>query len=634
MPSEPVAVTLLVVGVLDKWIAPEGSMLDRKISRLSDHLLVYHGSINVGILRDENRTLLMDLGDGDVQSSLDKLRIAEVESVLFTHHHRDQASGVWRLAKDGVKIGVPAQERAWFESVETFWNDPSTRWHIYNVHPHNLMLPESVPVTHAYKERDVINWGGAKISVLDTPGHTDGSISYLVEVDGARFIFCGDVIYNEGQIWELYSLQKGETTTDYHGFLGSRKQLKASLLKLREIDASALIPSHGRIMDKPAEAIDALIGRLDECYDKYVAISALRHYFPEMFAEFEGKAGHMPIRDGKAVPEFLRHYGTTWLIISQTGEAFAMDCGSKDVIKQVQALQTEISGVTGLWITHYHDDHVDAIPEFQKAFKCPVYADLSIVSVVENPRGFRTPCISPVLVHVDCPTEDGQSWAWNEFKMTAYHFPGQTYYHGGLLVEGRGLRMFFAGDSFTMSGIDDYCSGNRNWLGKETGFDRCLKLIQDLKPTHIFNCHVDKAFKFTQREIQFMRDNLAQREIIYGQLFPWDSPNYGMDEHWVRCYPYEQDAVAGGKVSLRVDITNHSAFQRHAVCRPVLPRAWNVELEAKSFWISAKSDGSLTFSFEVPENAAPKRTVIPVEVTYDGHPLGQFREAMLVIKNM
>jgi len=607
--------------------------MSEKFSRLSEHLFVHHGAINVGIMCNGDQALLIDSGGGSVRSTLDSLGISDVGSVLFTHHHRDQASGVAEMARNGVEICVPAQERAWFEAAETYWNDPKTRWHLYDIHPHSLMLAESVQVSRTCKEGDVIEWGDARISVLDTPGHTDGSVSYVVEIDGSRFAFCGDIIYDKGQIWELYSLQKkGETSTDYHGFLGSRKQLRESLLKLSEVDT--LIPSHGNIMDEPAAAIDALFERLDECYDKYVAISALRHYMPSIFTEFEGREGHMTIREGKAAPDFLRHYGTSWLIISQTGEAFVMDCGSPNVIKNIKVLQEsgEISGVAGIWVTHYHDDHVDAIPEFLKSFQCPVYADGSVADVLENPRGFRTPCISPAQVQVDHRTEDGESWTWNEFRMTAYHFPGQTYNHGGLLVEGRDVRMFFAGDSFTMSGIDDYCSGNRNWLGKGVGFDRCLELMQELKPTHIFNCHVGSAFDFTDEQLRFMRDNLAQRERLYGQLFPWDSPNYGMDEYWVRCYPYEQDAPVGETVSLRVDITNHSPSERRAVCRPILPDLWGVEIEPKSVSIPAKSDGYISFSITVPESAKPARTVIPVDVIYDGRVLGQFREAALVIK--
>ena len=155
-------------------------------------------------------------------------------------------------------------------------------------------------------------------------------------------------------MWELYSLQKGQQTSDYHGFLGARDELTESLEKVRLASPTALIPTHGVVMHTPDRAIDALLQQLAHCYDKYVAISALRHYFPKLFAEFEGSAGHMPIREGKPPPEFLRHFGTTWMIISENGEAFVMDCGSPNVIKQIQQLQadSQISEVTQFWVTH------------------------------------------------------------------------------------------------------------------------------------------------------------------------------------------------------------------------------------------------------------------------------------------
>jgi glyoxylase-like metal-dependent hydrolase (beta-lactamase superfamily II) len=610
----------LCFGILGCLLCDQGGIMS--ITRISEHLYVHHGVINVGILRDGDRALLIDFGDGSVKSSLNELGIKTVEAVLFTHHHRDQASGF----TGKMRVGVPMQEYKWFAEVESYWNDPSYRWHIYNVHPSNLMLTESIPVTDSYKEGDTIKFGNATISVIDTPGHTDGSISYVVDVDGSRFIFSGDVIYSKGKIWELYSMQKGgDFVGDYHGFLGSRKQLEDSLLKILDQSPKTIIPSHGEIIDDPKDAVKSLTDRLDVCYDRYVAISALRYYFPAMFEEFNGRKNHMPIRSGKAVPECLRHYGTSWLIVSQNKEIFVMDCGSRDVINKIKELQQngEVTSVTGLWVTHYHDDHVDAIPEFQQAFDCPTYVDVRMADILENPRAYRLPCISPSVIKVTNHTEDGESWTWNEFKMTAYHFPGQTYYHDGLLVEGQGVRMFFAGD---------YCSGNRNWLGKGVGFDRCLALMQELKPTHIFNCHVDPAFDFTDDEINFMRANLTEREKIYGELFPWDSPNYGMDEYWVRCYPYEQDVTSGKSVEMRVEITNHSAVERQAVCRPILPKSWGIEVEPKSAVIPAKSDGYIAFSFVVPDNVPSGLVVVPIELTYGDRPLGQFREAMLVVK--
>ena len=615
--------------------------MQTQFSQLSSSLFVHHGNCNVGILHAGARALLIDCGNGDVQVTLQTLGITQIDTILFTHHHRDSTSGVTMLAQSKTRIGAPAAERPWFEAVETFWDDPQMRWHLYNVHPHNLMLAESIRLHAAYGAGDQLQWEEATITVFATPGHTDGSLAYQVDVDGQRFIFCGDTIYAPGQLWDLYSLQKqDQTSTDYHGFLGDRKRLLQSLDQLVAQQPAALIPTHGVIMHEPALAVAQLRQGIEQAYDRYVAIAALRHYFPWVFTEFAGRADHMPIRPGKPVPDFLRHFGTTWMIIAANGEALVMDCGSPAIVKTLQQCQAdgEITQVTACWVTHYHDDHVDAMPEFQAAFPCPTYAVDVVADVVEAPRAFRLACISPAVTRIDHRTREGERWTWNEFQLTAYTFPGQTYYHGGLLVEGRGLRLFFAGDSFTMAGIDDYCMGNRNLLGANVGYDRCLALISELQPTHIFNCHVMDAFDFTAEEIRFMRANLAERETLYTALVAWDHANYGLDEHWVRCYPYEQDVVAGQLVKLRVEFTNHSAGAKVAQCRPILPRTWAQVIETQQVTIAAHSDGVVDFSISIPSDASklsqthtPKRIVIPVEITYAGQPLGQFREAIFVL---
>ena len=615
--------------------------MQTQFSQLSSSLFVHHGNCNVGILHAGARALLIDCGNGDVQVTLQTLGITQIDTILFTHHHRDSTSGVTMLAQSKTRIGAPAAERPWFEAVETFWDDPQMRWHLYNVHPHNLMLAESIRLHAAYGAGDQLQWEEATITVFETPGHTDGSLAYQVDVDGQRFIFCGDTIYAPGQLWDLYSLQKqDQTSTDYHGFLGDRKRLLQSLDQLVAQQPAALIPTHGVIMHEPALAVAQLRQGIEQAYDRYVAIAALRHYFPWVFTEFAGRADHMPIRPGKPVPDFLRHFGTTWMIIAANGEALVMDCGSPAIVKTLQQCQAdgEITQVTACWVTHYHDDHVDAMPEFQAAFPCPTYAVDVVADVVEAPRAFRLACISPAVTRIDHRTREGERWTWNEFQLTAYTFPGQTYYHGGLLVEGRGLRLFFAGDSFTMAGIDDYCMGNRNLLGANVGYDRCLALISELQPTHIFNCHVMDAFDFTAEEIRFMRANLAERETLYTALVAWDHANYGLDEHWVRCYPYEQDVVAGQLVKLRVEFTNHSAGAKVAQCRPILPRTWAQVIETQQVTIAAHSDGVVDFSISIPSDPSklnqthnPKRIVIPVEITYAGQPLGQFREAIFVL---
>lgn len=623
--------------------AADSSKGKSAVVQLSEHLAVYGGPIQVGILRDGAKALLIDCGDGRVLEVLKDLGVASIEQVLFTHHHRDQACGAQALVDRGARLVVPSAERDHFDKVPAYWSNPASRWHIYNQHPHHLMLAEPVPVHAVAADGQTMAWGPAKIQVLATPGHTDGSVSYLVEVDGRRVAFCGDAIYDAGKLWELYSLQKGGARisdkgeakiSDYHGFLGARPQLAKSLTRIKDLRADLLVPSHGRIMADPPRAIDALLERLERCYDKYVAISALRHYFPQMFAEYAGRKDHMALRPGKPVPECLRHFGTSWVLVSQDKAAFVMDCGSPAVVKKLQEWrgQGEIAAVEGLWVTHYHDDHVDAIPEFQKTFDCPCIADRSVADVISDPMAWRLPCISPSKARVDRPTRDGESWTWREFRMAAYHLPGQTLYHSGLLVASGELRMLFVGDSFTMGGIDDYCAHNRNWLGQGVGFDRCIAWIEKLQPTHLFNCHVNDAFDFTPEQCRFMRTNLAEREKLFGELFPWDHANYGMDEPWVRCSPYEQTAAAGKRVEFRVVITNHSAEPRTAACRAVMPRAWH---GGTTGWMSAqvpaKRDGEVRLALHVPVGAPPGRYVIPVDVKYGEWDLPQFTEAIVAV---
>ena len=597
---------------------------------LTSRVSAYAGHINVGVVFADDGVLLIDCCAG-VQQAVEGRPGAR--RVAFTHYHRDQTVGLDELVAAGASVRVPEHERALFEDVETHWGDPKRRWHLYDDHPSPPVLTASVPVAATAADGDTFAFGAAQVTVLHTPGHTNGSVTYLVDDDGRRVAFTGDLLHDGGRLWDIHSLQKGEERlTDYHGFLGARGEVAASLRRLRDAAPDVIVPSHGPTIDDPQDAIDKLLTRLEPCYDLYASVSALRFYFPRMFTQFEGRDDHMPIRDGMEPPAFLRHVGTTWIVVSDTREAYVMDCGSPRVLDYLTGMRTtgDIDAVTGFWITHYHDDHVDEIPAFQAAYSCVTRADRVVADVVTRPAAHRIPCISPAVARVDHVTAEGESWEWNEFRMTAYHFPGQTYYHGGLLVEGRGQRLFFSGDSFTPGGMDDYCAMNRNLLGDGVGYDRCLELLEELRPTHIFNCHVDVAFTFTQAQIQQMRDNLRDRVVAFGDLCAWEHPNYGLDLHWVRCDPYEQCVAAGDYATVLVRVTNHSDEARTLHAALATPVSWNAPLPATAT-IPAKSDGAVPFRLRIPGETPPGRYVLPADITYHGRPLGPIREAIVEV---
>jgi glyoxylase-like metal-dependent hydrolase (beta-lactamase superfamily II) len=567
-------------------------------THLSEHLSVFHGAGNVGVVRDGDRVLVIDPSED----------VGPIDTALVTHYHRD---GMAALPPD-ARLLAPASEAHLIADAEAYWAAPTSRWHAYHYRPFFQVPAASRPVAGTLADGDTLTWGAARITALATPGHTDGSLSYLVEVDGRRVCFTGDLLYAPGQLWDLHSLQQGGRfpegeVWDYHGFLGAREALAAGMARVTA--AELLVPAHGMLMPEPQAAVQCTLARLDALYRNYASTSALHHYMPFLFAG-------LPAGDTwgttAAPPAWLTHDSTTWTLHSADGAVFVMDCGSEAV---VDALRRAGRPVEGLWITHYHDDHVDGVPAFQAAFPCPLHADASVAAVIRDPAAWRLPCLSPAVCRVDHVTGHGESWTWREFTLTAYHFPGQTLYHGGLLVEGRGRRLFFVGDSFAPSGMDDYCPLNRNSLGAGTGFDACLALLQAIRPDGLLNPHVDTIFSFTDAALRTMRDRLAARVELLAALSPWPAPDFALDPFWARLHP------CGATAELVV--TN-------AAAQPLPVRAnWTGDAAR----VQADVPPGTEVRLPMPAQALPAgRHVRTADLTVGGRRLPCFTECLLVVE--
>jgi hypothetical protein len=178
--------------------------------------------------------------------------------------------------------------------------------------------------------------------------------------------------------------------------------------------------------------------------------------------------------------------------------------------------------------------------------------------------------------------------------------------------------------------MDDYCAHNRNFLGKDVGFDRCISLLQDLKPDMLFNPHVDGGFNFTDEEYQWMRGNLSDRETLYAELFPWPHPNFATDDFWARCHPYEQDAAAGNTVNLNLMITNHADIAINFTVMAKQRFDWP-QNSPNSADIPAKSEIAIPLSINLPENLNPGRYAVTIDIVIGERILPEFTETIIVI---
>lgn len=173
---------------------------------------------------DTPQAFFVDPG-GDTQEVRDY--IAEhglkLTMILLTHGHIDHIAGIHELVPYvGNNIYIGSNDAKMLRK-------PSTSLQaLLGVHCTGLEDFREV------QEGSVIDFPGYKISVMDTPGHTEGSVCYIVEDrDGHKVMLSGDT---------LFAQSVGRT--DLEG--GDWLKLEASLKKLDTLPESLhVLPGHG-----------------------------------------------------------------------------------------------------------------------------------------------------------------------------------------------------------------------------------------------------------------------------------------------------------------------------------------------------------------------------------------------------
>lgn len=145
-----------------------------------------------------------------------------VEGILLTHAHFDHMGGVEEIRKAvNAPVYVHSVEQSFIQNPEL---NLSSNW---------FMTGQGIkgkPAENEYKDGDLLELAGMKIIVLETPGHTPGSVSLLI----GKHIFTGDALF-QGSIGR----------TDFPG--GSFTQLKKSIFtQLFTLhDETVVYPGHG-----------------------------------------------------------------------------------------------------------------------------------------------------------------------------------------------------------------------------------------------------------------------------------------------------------------------------------------------------------------------------------------------------
>lgn len=149
---------------------------------------IYHLSsgplrVNTYILVNETTKNAVCI-DGGESYKLIKRTEAEngfkITYLLLTHGHFDHAGNAFDLQKDGVKVCISAKDA---KKLEGDGNLASDFGRVFNRLTPDIILSDGQEIVL----EDI------KIKVIATPGHTDGSLTFLVD----DMLFTGDTLFLE-----------------------------------------------------------------------------------------------------------------------------------------------------------------------------------------------------------------------------------------------------------------------------------------------------------------------------------------------------------------------------------------------------------------------------------------------------
>jgi glyoxylase-like metal-dependent hydrolase (beta-lactamase superfamily II) len=437
----------------------------------------FRDTCNVYVLEADGGAVLVDFGDGNVLDHVDG-----VTDVLLTHHHRDQLGGLQRAVDAGIRVWAPPNEVGLISGANERWRRRQLA-NDYDVREDRFSLLESVRVTGAVAEYRTQRYGGLDVYVLPTPGHTLGSVSYVVELNGRRIAFTGDLVYGDGQAWSLAATQ-----WTYSGVEGWGATI-ISAHELQKLRPDVLLPSHGETIEEPEQALDKLSGRMQQLIN-------LRQTKPWDVAE-RLREPFEPI-----TPHLWRNrtmFATNYVLRSESGKSLLIDFGY-DVTTTAMPTEREARR-TLLWsiedldvdaalVSHYHDDHVAGLNLLREVTGAEVWAPANVAPIIEQPERYDLPCLwfDPIPVDRVLPLE--QSFTWHEYELTVYALPGHTRYAAAICVDVDGRRVLVTGDQQTNEedgrAILNYQYRNRF---DPHDFVRSAELYRRLRPDLIVGGH-------------------------------------------------------------------------------------------------------------------------------------------------
>ncbi|GAB2598479.1 MBL fold metallo-hydrolase [Pseudactinotalea suaedae] len=579
---------------------------------------------------DPTSGICIDFGAGEVLDHLAEVGIERVTDVLMTHHHRDQGQGLPRAVAHGARIHVPPVEVELFAAVEEMWqtrqldNDDNLRQDWFS-------LTSSVPVAGTVPEYRTADFGGTAITTIPTPGHTVGSVAYLLERGGRRLAFSGDLIHSPGKVWSLAATQWTYTGREGPSYLA----VSAVLLARREPDL--LLPSHGDPMDDPRAALGLLAERISE-----YAESRSEHAFDglsKLDDPFVVVTPHLLLNTSSWM-------SASYVLLSETGEALLIDYGydmffgsawgndrssRRPWLESLPALRRRhgVRRVSVAIPTHYHDDHVAGMPLLRDVEGTELWIPGAVAEVLADPWAHDLPCQWYDPIPADRVLPDDGTFEWNEYTIGVHPQPGHTMYAVAYSLSVDGIDVVFTGDQQEGMGGPDGARGshgrdvlnyqyrNRFRLGD---YVASAQLYRRLAPGLLASGHWQPR-TVTAAYLDYLADEGQALDARHRELLPLDDLDLGADGAAVRLSPYRAAIEVGEELTITARVRNPFSDWAAVLVRVVPPRGWHVVDGERKLELDGHTEAETVLT--VRASTAGRRQPVAVDVTVGEVKLGQ-----------
>ncbi len=193
---------------------------------------------HVYLIKGPEGLILIDSGAGgdaaeQIARNIERegFHLRDVCALLLTHNHFDHSCGAAQLrALTGCRVYLSEVSKDLLErgTDAEVGLDLAKALSIY---PSDFQY-RHCPVDHAVRDGEIIEVAGLQVEAIAVSGHSPDSICYLIELDGRRNLFVGDVLFYGGLL--------GLINFPGSGMEGYRRDLP----KLAGLQVEGLFPGH------------------------------------------------------------------------------------------------------------------------------------------------------------------------------------------------------------------------------------------------------------------------------------------------------------------------------------------------------------------------------------------------------